>query len=61
MLLIAAAASMMRGERYIHEDAVETPAQALAHEGAAAAVPATPGEDTAYEDALAPSLGLIFS
>ena len=31
---------------------VESPAQALAHEGAAAAVPATPGEDTAYEDAV---------
>ena len=31
---------------------VESPVQALAHEGAAAAVPATPGEDTAYEDAV---------
>jgi MFS family permease len=52
MLLVAAVASMMRGERYVHADAVESPVQALAHEGAAASVPATPGEDTAYEDAL---------
>jgi MFS family permease len=43
MLLIAAAASMMRGERYVHAEAQDHPdtiAESLAHEGAALAVPA---------------------
>jgi MFS family permease len=52
MLLIAAAASLMRGRRYVHEEQHDTVATALAREGAAVAVPAIPGEDVAYEDAV---------
>ena len=57
MLLIAAAASMMRGERYIHTDAegvphADTPFEATAREGDALAVPAVPGEEVAYDEAL---------
>jgi MFS family permease len=51
MLLIAAAASLMRGKRYVHEEQ-ESLGEALAREGAAVQVPAVPGEDVAYEDAI---------
>jgi MFS family permease len=51
MLLIAAAASLMRGKRYVHEEQ-ESLGEALAREGVALQVPAVPGEDVAYEDAL---------
>nr|WP_241895664.1 MFS transporter [Jatrophihabitans sp. GAS493] len=57
MLLVAAAASLMRGKQYVYaEDSV--PAQrlstfeALAEEGAALESPAVAGEDVAYEDAI---------
>jgi EmrB/QacA subfamily drug resistance transporter len=53
MLLIAAAASLMRGERYVHAEAHEGIAEAVAREGDAVAVPALPGEEVAYDDALA--------
>ena len=58
MLLIAAGASLMRGAKFVHEDALghELPdgvPEAIAREGAAVAVPALPGEDVAYDDALA--------
>jgi MFS family permease len=54
MLLIAAGASMMRGERFIHEDAhLDSIVEATAREGDALAVPAVPGEEVAYDDALA--------
>ncbi|MGH8963463.1 MAG: MFS transporter [Jatrophihabitantaceae bacterium] len=44
MLLIAAAASLMRGDRYVHEDAHhDNVAEAIAHEGGALAVPALLG------------------
>jgi MFS family permease len=69
MLLLAAGASLMRGERYIHDDIDsnihgdihdsarhESVGESLAREGAALAVPATPGEDVAYDDALASRL-----
>ena len=57
MLLLAAGASLMRGERYVHQDADGSPhhdsiAEATAREGDALAVPAVPGEDVAYDDAL---------
>ncbi|SDJ25205.1 Major Facilitator Superfamily protein [Frankineae bacterium MT45] len=57
MLLIAAAASLMRGKQYVHSDepvAVQRPStfEALAQEGAALETPAVPGEDVAYEDAM---------
>jgi MFS family permease len=55
MLVLAAGASLMRGKRYVHDDAEdqrESIGEALAREGAAAAVPAAPGEDVAYDDAL---------
>jgi MFS family permease len=54
MLLIAAAASLMRGERYIHEDAGRdaTLIEATVREGDALAVPAVLGEDVAYDDAV---------
>jgi MFS family permease len=47
MLLIAAAASSMRGERFVHADAHhDTVAEAIAHEGGALSVPALlDGED----------------
>jgi MFS family permease len=61
MLLIAAGASLMRGERYVHDDAIdlrgESVATAIAREGAALEVPAVPGEDVAYEDAIAGRAG----
>jgi MFS family permease len=58
MLLIAAGASLMRGERYVHEDADgaihhDTVVEAMAREGDALAVPGLPGEEVAYDDALA--------
>ncbi len=57
MLLIAAGASLMRGERYVHQEADapvhhDSVAEATAREGDALAVPAVPGEDVAYDDAL---------
>jgi hypothetical protein len=52
MLLIAAAASLMRGERFVHEEAGHSTAEATAREGDALAVPAVLGEDVAYEDAV---------
>jgi hypothetical protein len=57
MLLLAAGASLMRGERFVHADA-GAPAQhisvaeATAREGDALAVPAVLGEDVAYDDAI---------
>jgi EmrB/QacA subfamily drug resistance transporter len=58
MLLIAAFASSLRGERYVHEDADgsvhhDTVLEATAREGGAVSVPALPDEDVAYDDALA--------
>jgi MFS family permease len=58
MLLIAAAASLMRGERYVHDDSdgtahADSVSEATAREGGALSVPAVPGEDVAYDDALA--------
>jgi MFS family permease len=54
MLLIAAGASLMRGERYVHEEAGHGHpiVEATAREGDALAVPAVLGEDVAYDDAL---------
>jgi MFS family permease len=54
MLVIAAAASLMRGERYVHDDAAHSEGfvESLAREGDALAVPAVPGEEVAYDDAL---------
>jgi hypothetical protein len=54
MLLIAMVASMMRGERFVHDDQPvhESIAEAVAREGAALSTPAIPGEDVAYDDAL---------
>jgi MFS family permease len=52
MLLIAAGASMMRGERYVHAEAGHRVIEAAAREGDALAVPAVLGEDVAYDDAL---------
>ena len=56
MLLIAAAASMLRGDRYVHEEQEpahhDTLAEALAREGGALAVPSVLGEDAAYDEAL---------
>ena len=63
MLLIASGASLMRGSKFVHADAMssgsseetggESIVEAAAREGAALQVPAVPGEDVAYEDALA--------
>jgi MFS family permease len=61
MLLIAAVASLMRGERYVHEDAMAAPAVAPARLGGvsvavareAAALDGIPEQDVAYERALA--------
>jgi hypothetical protein len=58
MLLIAAGASLMRGARFVHEDAVghahhDTIGESVAREGDALAVPAVPGEQEAYDEALA--------
>jgi EmrB/QacA subfamily drug resistance transporter len=57
MLLIAAAVSLMRGERYIHADAGGAPhhdtvVESMAREGDALAVPAVLDEDSAYDDAV---------
>jgi EmrB/QacA subfamily drug resistance transporter len=54
MLLIASAASLMRGNRFVHSDTLagESVMEAMAREGAALQTPASPGEDVAYEDAL---------
>jgi MFS family permease len=54
MLLIAAGASLMRGSKFVHADAMtgESIIEATAREGAALQTPAAPGEDVAYEDAL---------
>jgi MFS family permease len=53
MLLLAAAASLMRGERYVHAETEHKIVDGMAREGDALAVPAVPGEDVAYDDALA--------
>jgi hypothetical protein len=54
MLVLAAGASLMRGERYVHDDEhAPSVAEATAREGDAVAVPALPGEEVAYDDALA--------
>ena len=57
MLLIAAAASLLRGDKFVHADISGEPMgeaviEGAAREGAALQVPAAPGEDVAYEDAL---------
>ena len=52
MLLLAAGASLLRGERFVHEDAHQSVAEASAREGDALAVPAVLGEDIAYDDAM---------
>ncbi|WP_460604299.1 MFS transporter [Jatrophihabitans fulvus] len=58
MLLVAAGASLMRGKKFVHADAhsdsvVGAMEDGLAREGDALAVPAVPGEEVAYEDAVA--------
>jgi MFS family permease len=53
MLLLAAGASLMRGGRFVHAEAEHPVLDAVAREGDALSVPAVPGEDVAYEDALA--------
>ncbi len=56
MLLIAAVASLMRGEKFVHEDSLpdttagESIPEAVARE--AAALDGIPGQDVAYEDAM---------
>ena len=52
MLLIAAGASLMRGERYVHEDEPrhESVVQATAREGEALAVPAMLDADVTYDE-----------
>jgi hypothetical protein len=54
MLLVAAGASLMRGGRFVHEDAGgrESLVEATAREGDALSVPAVLGEDVAYHDAV---------
>ncbi len=53
MLLIAAGASLMRGEKYVHAEAHhDTVGEAVAREGGALSVPAVLGEDDAYDEAL---------
>jgi MFS family permease len=57
MLLVAAGASLMRGERFVHVDAGGSAqhvsvAEAIAREGDALAVPAVLDEDVAYDDAI---------
>jgi MFS family permease len=52
MLLLAAGASLMRGERFVHAEAHgDAVVEATAREGDALAVPAVLGEDAAYEEA----------
>jgi MFS family permease len=53
MLLLAAGASLMRGAKFVHAEADHPVADAVAREGDAVAVPAIPGEDVAYSDAIA--------
>jgi hypothetical protein len=53
MLLIAAAASLMRGAKFVHAEAEHRVADGAAREGGALSVPALPDEDVAYDDALA--------
>jgi MFS family permease len=53
MLLIAAGASSLRGERFVHEDQRVSVVEATAREGDAVSVPAVLGEDVAYDDAIA--------
>jgi MFS family permease len=58
MLLLAAGASLMRGERYVHDDGHhESVGEAIAREGDALAVPAVLGEDVAYDAATAGRAG----
>jgi hypothetical protein len=59
MLLIAAVASLMRGERYVHTDAPELAGQGLGAGLAreAAALDGIPGQDVAYADAVEQSAG----
>jgi hypothetical protein len=59
MLLLAAGASLMRGERFVHEDAGHhgSVGEATAREGDALAVPAVLGEDVAYDDAVSGRAG----
>jgi len=57
MLLLAAGASLMRGARFVHEDAdgsvhIEGLGESVAREGDALAVPAVPGEEVAFDDAV---------
>ncbi len=56
MLLIAAGASLMRGERYVHADAHDEHHDSvgadLAREGAALATPTALGAEAAYDDAV---------
>jgi MFS family permease len=54
MLLVAAGASLMRGSRFVHEEAGhrESVFEASAREGDALSVPAVLGEDAAYDEAL---------
>jgi hypothetical protein len=42
----------MRGARFVHAEAEHPVLDAVAREGDAVSVPAVPGEDVAYEDAL---------
>jgi hypothetical protein len=51
MLLIAAGASLLRGERFVHDEHFSV-VEATARESDAVAVPAVLGEDAAYEMAL---------
>jgi len=57
MLLLAAGASLLRGERFVHEDAHQSAVEATAREGDALSVPAVLGEDVAYDDALSGRAG----
>src|SRR3954453_10060454 len=59
MLLLAAGASLMRGERFVHEDAGhrESVGEAASREGDAVAVAAGLGEDVAYDDAMSGQAG----
>jgi MFS family permease len=57
MLLLAAGASLLRGERFVHADAMgvgerEGVGEALAREGGALSEPAAPDEEAAYETAI---------
>jgi MFS family permease len=58
MLLIAAGASLMRGAKFIHEDATgqphrDTVGESITREADAVSVPAMPDEQAAYDEALA--------